>query len=1051
MKFINELRAQGLLKKVSCMTLLFLFCINFGANAQQISVKGTVKSSDDNLPIPGVAILVKGTSNGAVTDFDGNYSIGASIGDQLEFSYLGMETTTVIVSKSQMDVLMNTNLEDLDEVVVVGYGTQKKKEITGAVSQVKADQIDQFVTPDLANALQGQIAGVNVTANSGEPGEQSSIQIRGITSLSGSNTPLFVVDGIPQEGDPRLASNEIETIDVLKDAASAAVYGTRGAAGVILITTKRGKEGQISVDFNTTYGVQRLENTVPLMNTEQQIYFETEAVNYRELTNRSSRTIVTAGPNRPEWLVNDNDFTEMVLVNDAETKSYNLNLSGGTKSFSYNVVGGYFDQDGVLIGSGFKRYNGRATTTYKSDNWNIVGSIGFVSEDRRRASVGLITNAVRYKPYFPELEPGQDVFFTNGNGGVETPLNALAQNFKQKDRQQTDKIIASLSVTRDLAKGLSFTSRVGTNINSSIRNIFRPRFELVDIEDGTSEVDPLKSGVEARASRLSVFSWDNSLNYKFKTNGHNFAFLASAAIDERNYQEFLASRNGVVSNEIEVLNIGSQDERAVSGVNYVRKNVGFLGRMQYNYKGKYLLSALVRRDGSSKFGRDFRWGTFPSISLGWNVSGENFWKPLKPTINNFKIRLSHGTVGNDSFADYTFASTIAGGRDYIFDPTDSSFALGSAVIAYANPVVKWETSVSNNIGVDLGFWKNKLTLTADYYQDDKSDMLFPLRLPGSTGVVATSGGVNRPLSTTVVTNIGDMTNKGLELAANYWANIGASKLNIGATFTKNSNEITKIVDGVEVINNTNSGVLGRPTTVFRVGYEAGAYFLHQTNGVIKTQEELDAYAQLNTGETPEFGDLMYTDQITEDTDGDGIADAGDGIIDDNDRVYSGSGLPDYEIGFNLSWTYRNWDMGMNWYASVGSEIINATKADAFAKARHADLYNMWTPSNPTSNIPFYLDRDGEHPNYNGDTDLWLEDGSYLRLKLITLGYSLPSDVLDNIGLTKLRFYLSAQNALTITGYDGYDPEIGGNVTRRGIDSARYPISALYSFGLNLSF
>ncbi|APU11072.1 hypothetical protein A5M85_12505 [Cellulophaga lytica] len=1017
-------------------TVLLLF-FTFTTIAQNIEVKGTVTSSDDGLPIAGVSVVEKGTTNGVAADFDGNYAINTKIGAILEFSFIGMEPKSIKVTGNKLNVVLDTDLENLDEVVVIGYGTVKKKELTGAVAQVKSEAVEKFITPDLASALQGQVAGVNITANSGEPGEQSSIQIRGITSLSGSNTPLFVVDGIPQQGDPRLSANEIETIDVLKDAASAAVYGTRGAAGVILITTKRGKEGAMRVDFNHSYGIQDLGKNIPLLNTTQQVFFETQIKKYYPQA-------FDPGPNRPEWLNNDNDLRDIVLINNTESKTYNLNISGGTDKFTYNVVGGYFDAGGVLIGSSFKRYNGRANTTYNTKNWKINTSIGYILEDRNRATNSLLTNAIRYKPYFPIIDRESDVFFTEtGQGGVETPLNTLAQNLKRKDNQKIDKINVSLSINRRITDHLDFITRIGANLNNSVRNIFRPRFELFDVTTETSEVDPLKSGVSAESSRLSVFSWDGSLNYKKSFGDHTVTALASTSFDERNFQSFIASRNGVISNEVEVLNNAGQDPLAESGNNYVRKNIGVIGRLQYNYKGKYLLSGLIRRDGSSKFGENYRWGNFPSISGAWNVSSENFWSSLKGTVNNFKIRASHGTVGNDSFNDYQFASVIAGERDYIFDPSDAVVNLGSAVVAYSNPQVKWETSISNNIGIDLGFFKNKFTLTADYYITKKEDMLFPVRLPGSTGVVS-----GQPQN--VILNIGNMTNKGLEIGAQYNEKIGKSKITVGATFTKNSNEITHIVDGVDIIYNSNSNVLGSPVTVFKVGREAASFWLHQTQGTIKTEEQLVEYQKLDSN--ARLGDLIYTDQKTVDTNNDGIADAGDGEITDDDRIYSGSGLPDFEAGLNLTWAYKNFDFSMNWYASVGAEIINGTKADAFTRGRHRDLYNMWTPENPTSNIPFYIDRNGRHPNYDGDTDLWVENGDYLRLKQVSLGYSLDKDMLMKNGISKLRIYFSAQNPLTITGYDGYDPEVGGgNVAQRGLDLSRFPLTSLYSLGINISF
>ncbi|WP_343330708.1 TonB-dependent receptor [Polaribacter staleyi] len=1043
LKFLlkNKILAYSLLS-----LLAVLFC-SFDANAQRITVKGIVTDGIDNSPIPGVSVVVKGTKRGTTSDFDGNYAIKAEIGETLVFAYLGMKNRNVKVARAKHNVKMTSSTEELEEIVVIGYGAVKKKEITGSVSQVKSEDIKQFVTPDIASAMQGQVAGVNITSNSGEPGEQSNIQIRGITSLSGSNTPLFVVDGIPQEGDPRLASNEIETIDVLKDAASAAIYGTRGAAGVILITTKRGKEGKMVVGFDYSSGIQSLGSGTPLMNTEEQLYFETAKADYKYSLGLG---YYTPGPNRAAWLENDNVFSDLVLVDAAKSNSYSIRVSGGQKGFTYSVTGGYQDIDGALLGSSFKRYNGRASTTYDTKNWKINTSIGFTLEDRDRSTSQLITLATRYKPYYPLIDLSSDRFISeSGNSGLTTPLNGLAQALKRTDNQRNDKLNLSLSATRKLTKDLDFTTRIGTNVDNGTRNIFRSKFELFDEETGIAESDPLFSGASAFASRLNVFSVDGFFTYKKKIGQHSFNLLGSVSADERTYQSFTASRNGVLDNSITVLNGSSQDPLADSGVNYVRKNVGFLARAQYNYKGKYLLSAFVRRDGSSKFGENSKWGTFPSVSLAWNVSSEKFWKPLKGTINNFKLRLSRGTAGNDSFNDYQFASTITRELDYIFSETDQSQTLGSAVTSFANPLVKWETSVSSNVGVDLSFLRNKFSVTADYYLTEKSDMLFPVRLPGSAGVIRNSGSQNQ------IRNIGDMTNKGLEVALNYRGSIGEGKINLGLNFTKNENEITKMANGIDIIYNSNSQVLGSPVTVFKVGREAGAFWLKPTDGILSNHTpekaaELLEY-QNNVDSNANAGDLKYIDKLTVDTDNDGIPDAGDGVINDEDREYGGSGLPDFEIGFNTNFSYKNFDLTMNWYGSVGAEIINVTKADAFSRTRHKDLVNMWTPQNPTSQIPFWVERDGRHPNYNGDSDLWVENGDYLRLKLVSLGYTLPKEVAEKIGASKFRLFLSAQNPITITGYDGFDPEVGGNVTRRGIDSARFPITSLYSLGFNLEF
>lgn len=1015
-----------------------LFC-SFDANAQRTTIKGTVVDSADNTPLPGVSVLIKGTTRGSSTDFDGNFSIKAKIGETLVFAYLGMQNKEVKISKTQLNVSLDSDTESLEEIIVVGYGTVKKKELTGAVNRVVTDEIEQFITPDIGSALQGQVAGVNVTASSGEPGEAASIQIRGVTSLIGSNTPLFVVNGIPQIGDPGLSPNEIESIDILKDAASTAVYGARGAAGVVLITTKQGKSGQMSIDFNYTFGLQALgDEATPLMNTESQLFYE---------VNRNAYTSINFEPlvvRFPEWINNDNKFDDYVLNKYAEVKNYNFSVSGGAEKITYNLVGSLYDQDGSIINSNFKRYNGRATTSYNTENWKIDGSLAFTIEKRERSSDGLIVQAGRYRPYFPAIDPNDEYVDGSTNGGVRTPSEALNQALRRQDKGNKDRINASLSVNRKLSESFNFVTRIGVSVTNEIRNIFKPSFTLYDLENDEDITDETKSGVIAISSRTNKFSWDGSLNYKKKFGKHTVSATAALALEEDSFQSFDASIQGVSNNNLLVLDGGTVNQLVNSGYNpdingtsdnYNKKTVGTIARVQYNYKGKYLLSALARYDGSSRFGSEYRWGVFPSLSAAWNISDENFWKPMKATINNFKLRLSHGTVGNDSFADYEYASTIAPFGDYVFDENDNGELFGTTILSYANADVKWETSISNNIGIDLSFLRNKITVTADYYNTQKRDMLFPVTLPGSAGAY---------YDNLLVLNIGDMVNQGFEFATNYKGNVGKSKLKLGATFTTNSNKITKMQDGVTITPNNNVRLVNETAqatvSFIAVGHEAGAFFLYETNGVVQTDEQLAAYKLLEGREDAEKGDLIYVDTNN------------DGKINNADRVYKGSGLPDFEYGFNLNWSLADFDLSMNWYGTVGAEVLNGNKAASYNYERHQDLTNMWTPNNPTSQIPIFRGDAGDHYNYSGLTDYWLENGDYLRLKQISLGYSLPKETATKLGLDKFRLFLTAQNALTFTKYSGYDPEVGSNnVARRGIDNSRYPLAAIYSFGLNINF
>ena len=997
--------------------------------AQKMDVSGTIISAEDDLPLIGVNIIIQGTTTGTTTDFDGNFNLEVEKGTVLVISYTGMRDLTVTATKPVMNIVMESSIAELEEVVVIGYGAVKKKEITGAVAQVKAEELQRVNTSDVASALQGQIAGVNITAASGEPGGTADIQIRGITSLNGSNTPLFVVDGIPQDGDPRLSRNEIETIDVLKDAASASIYGTRGAAGVILITTKQGKAGKTKVSLDTRYGTQQINEGLPLMNTVDQLYVDNLRLQY------VPGAFAPQTDANPEWLNNDTDMRDFVQNDGAITQSYDLGISGGTKEFSYNVVAGLFDQEGILINSGFKRYNARINTNYRKGRWNIRSIAAISTEENNRMDGGLLTLASRFLPYFPDVNLNSEVFETAG-GESQTATDFLIQRLKKTNSFNRDRINGSLNIGFEITKDLRFNTNLGSGITNTRGLEVIPPFSTFDRSTGEVELDPTRNFIEQNSSRARTYSLDAGLTYKKKFGKHNVTALAQFSVDERNFEYFEAGRQGIANGSIQVLNIGTINPYANSGIdgqqNYTIKTLGTIGRLQYNFAGKYLLSASIRRDGSSKFSRDNRWGVFPSVSAAWNVASEDFWEPLSDVSDNFKIRASYGSTGNESFPAYQFSSVVNQGADYIFGGVES---FGAVQTNFANSLVKWETSVQSNIGMDIGFWQNRLTFTADYYNTEKEDMLFPIRLPSSAGTLSGN-------AANLILNIGDMTNKGVELAMNYRGKAGKLNYNLGAVYTKNTNEITSINGTTELIYNSNSAIIlgdGNSTvTTLALGHEVGSYFLFETDGTIKDGEELAAYQDLDP--TARLGDLKYVDLNQ------------DGKITQEDRQYSGSGLADYEVGMNLSLDYRGFDFIMQWYASVGHEIMNGSAAYAFTWRRHEALLNMWTPENPTSNLPIHRSTSKEHVNYAGTTDLWIEDGSYLRLRVATLGYTLPQRFTNRFGVNNFRVYVSAQNPLTFTKYTGFDPEVGGsNVATRGLDLGRYPISKQYLFGLQLDF
>jgi TonB-linked SusC/RagA family outer membrane protein len=1017
------------------LLLSFLALIgSISVQAQEIAVTGTV--TDEGSPIPGVTVLIEGTSTGTVTNSEGRYSINASMGDVLRFSFIGMKTETRTVDSSVIEVEMQSDFVALDEVIAIGYGSVRKKEITGAVARVRSEELENTVSSDLGTALQGQVAGVNVTASSGAPGASSNIQIRGISSISGTNTPLFVVDGIPQEGDPRLSINEIQSIDVLKDAASSAIYGTRGSAGVILITTKKGEKGEMRVNASGSYGIRRITSGTPLLTAEEQTYVD--IVFNRNVNNNHDEEIILPLVQNPYYFQNETNLGDLVFIDNAPTQEYSVNVSGGSEDITYNVVGGYYKEEGIVRNSGFERFNARSNTTYNKNKWSINAGLGISLEEVSNEPSALIAQSVRYFPYQPQFDPDTDTTVESPGAGFSpeaTALNWVMRSLKNEDRAKRDGFNGNINVTYEVIKGLKLSTRLGSNVRNVNRTVFQPVFENYD-SNGQLLNNPKESSITEYSDRWQSLSWDSRISYSKSIRNHNIKALAAYTVEKYTHKGFYGGRYGVADNSIKVINGATVDPFIYSGNDYTNSLIGILGRIQYDFNSRYMLSASIRQDGSSRFSQENRWGIFPSVSAAWNVSEEPFWTGISEIANSLKLRGSYGTTGNQSFAPYSYSSSITQGISYAFGRSGGDVLVnGAAQTAYANALVKWETSVQANVGVDLTLLRNKLTFTADYYNTQKEDMLFPVQLPRSAGVG--SGGNSR-----LTLNVGNMTNIGTELALQYRDKFGPMNFSIAGTFAKNKNEITYMSGDSDFIFTSDGGLISADPnskiTVLAEGYEAGAFFINETDGVVDTEEKLAEYQTIKPD--AQMGDLIYKDAN------------GSGDITDADRVYGGSGLPDFETGLNMNFKYKGFDLNMMWYGSFGHEIMNGSKAAAYSFRRHKDLLYAWSEANPTSSIPAYRGDSKAHVNYAGFTDLWLEDGSFVRLKDITFGYTLPESLNSRLGVGKMRVYVSAQNALTITGYEGFDPEVGGDgVTSRGLDKGNYPVSAFYLVGLKLDF
>ena len=1015
------------------MFFLLSFCV---MNAQK-KVTGQVKD-DTGFPLPGVSVLVVGTNVGVISDFDGNYTISVKDNDVLSFSYVGFKTQSKTVgTATKINISLITDAKTLDEVVInVGYGKQKVKEVTGAVVQVKSDVISRSPVSDISESIQGRVAGVNVQAASGRPGETANIQIRGVGSLLGKLEPLYVVDGVPYESNPNIAPDQVETMDILKDGAAAAVYGVRASNGVILITTKRGKAGNISVDLSTYTGIQNIYSETPLMNTQQQLFADFSVEPVLNSGNLPGYFIVT-----PDLLKNDSDFVKDVQNNNAILRNYNLGISGGTKDLSLSFNTSYFNQDGVLINSGFDRLSSRLNAAFTKGKFKAFATIGLTDENRSQEPFALYEYSIGQKPYQVPLGS----LNISADNVVNIPVDNtiffgfLAKQLKNTDERKVATSNIALNLEYEFLKGLSYKISLSKNKYDYKRKLFIPTYTIYGL-DGS--LNATASTLQAQLTEDYTYSErnviENMLNYNVKFGNHNVTATAVSSYDEYTSKQLSIGAIGFPTNQTQEIGQGYQSKTPSSFVNEYNLS-GLLGRVQYSYDERYLFSASIRRDGSSKFLNN-RYATFPSVSAGWNISEEKFFRNsfLGKNVGSLKLRGSYAQLGNQDVQPYSASTQLETGVNYLFGLSE---VLTSGLIQrrYSNPDLKWETSTSKNIGIDLAMFKNKLTVNVDYYTNDKKDMLLPYQTPNSAGASQPGAeGVYNP----IFINAGKMTNKGVEVAIAYRDKLkNGLRYDLSATFTKNVNNIVDL-NGIE-----RGYPEGRPTvslgsaidqtTFFAVGRPAGSFFLIHNEGVIKTDEQLVEYRKINAGANK--GDLMYKDVD------------GNGTIDEKDRVYSGSGQAKFESGFNMDLGYKNFDLSVQTYFSYGANLFNGSRFYAYTQGRHLEQFNQWSPQNPTSDVPSFKSS-AYSESVRARSDYWLEDGTYLRIRNITLGYSLPSELLDKYGLGKVRLYITGFNPFTFTKYRGYDPEVGGNgISTRGVDGGNYPVTRRFVLGAQFKF
>ncbi|MEM9983570.1 MAG: SusC/RagA family TonB-linked outer membrane protein [Bacteroidota bacterium] len=1001
-----------------------------GALFAQGRVSGKVLSSEDEGPLAGLTVSEQGTTNGALTNDEGEFSLVTETKNPiLVFSYVGFQRQEVAVEgRSVVNISMLPM--SLEEVVVVGYGTQTKREVTGAIVQLGSEEIDKVATSDIATALQGQLAGVSVRNGSGRPGENSQILIRGVTSFqAGGSEPMYVVDGVTYLSNPNITPQEIESIEVLKDGASAAIYGARASAGVIIITTKRGSQG-LHVNLDSYYGIQSIRSGIPLANTIEQLYIT-------DLRQRDQ----TSGVFNPlqfnlDGLDFDTDWYDILQVDNAPIQNYTLNVNGGSKYLNYSVIGTFFNQGGSLLNSNYDKYSLRSNTTFEKGKFKAQTNIGLNISRQDREPFALIFDATRLEPYRRPVASNQDNddLDLNVDGTNPERVAGFAGKLRQESSRDGTQLNGNLQLTYEIFKGFKATANLGGSVNRVTDRLFIPRFDVFDNEGNLNEAagNPntslrLSTGETVRTIAELILTYDRTFG------DHKVRLLGVKNYETANYNWYQTGANFITSVNTPTISNG---EPIVGQQNITESNIdSWVGRAFYSYKSKYSISAVIRRDASSNFGPNNRVGYFPSISGAWNFSEEAFLDGIADVLTLGKIRVGYGTTGSDRIPPYAFSPVVISNVDYPFGNTND-LTSGFTQPGFADPNLKWETNISRNLGIDLEFWSGRAGFTADIYRQDKNDMLLSILTPVSAGATPLAQ-FNRYL-----TNIGDLRNQGYELSAFYTQPIGQrSSIRFSGMLTSNENTVVSLSREGEIIFDGWPNILRRnqtnPVAVLKEGLPVGAFYVFETDGVVKTEEELAAYQILDP--EAQLGDLRYVDTN------------GDSVLNVNDKVYKGTYQPAFEYGLNFDITIRRFDVTLQFYGVQGATVYNGPKQFAYSSKRHKDQVYGWSEANPNSDIPTPRTII-EHPNVQTDTDFFLEDGSFLRLRNVILGYTFNPGMLSKIGVDQLRVYASAQNAITWTQYTGFDPEVSSNNPfNGGLDQGKYPVSTVYRVGLSLKF
>lgn len=1033
-------------------TKLLLFCFSsilFSINlfAQNINVSGKIVD-EIGMPLPGVTISVKGTTNATSSDFDGNYQIKAESNSTLVYTFIGyVKVEETVNGRTSINLSLKPDTQNLEEVIVVGYGTQKKSVVTGAISSVKAKDLENLPITRIEQSLQGRASGVFIASNAGQPGSNSTVRVRGITSIN-NNEPLWVVDGVIVDagGIGFLNQSDIESIEVLKDAASQAIYGARSATGVILVTTKKGKSGKISINYNGFSGTSAPSRKLDLLNGEQY------ATLRNEMSVNGGGQIVFADPSSYGKGTN---WQNAIFNDNASRQGHEISFSGGNDVSNFYISFGLQEQDGIVMSdiSKYIRKNIRINSTHKFFKIFTFGqTLGYSNEknigigNTNNEYGGPLASAINLDPLTPLIvtdpttqpnasDYAQDNAIRDPNGNFYGISNYVTQEMsnplayaqtRMGNFSWADNFVGNAYLEAEIIDGLKIRSTLGAKLAFYGSYSYTPEYYL------NSSSNNLRNSVYQEMNRGFGWNIENTLNYKKIYGAHSFDVL----VGQGAYVEGINRGNGITKFNIAAdnwqdasINADATVENTTAwgseGTHHIVTSL--FSRINYDFNEKYLFTGILRRDGSSKFGANKKYGVFPSFSLGWVASKESFWKENK-IINTLKFRGGYGITGSDQTGDFGFLSSVGGGRNYTVG-TSGSVTPGFSPNAPSNQDLRWEETTQSNFGFDATLL-NDFNLSFDIYNKQTNGMILAQILPGYVG------STGNPQA-----NIGDMSNTGFEIELGYRKKIGDFDISVNGNISTVKNRVNYLSQGVEfrdgpTIQSTAYGTIIRT----QIGQPVNSFFGFKTDGIFQNQAEIDAYVDSN-------GNMIQPNAVPGDFKWRDIN--GDGSIDGDDRTFIGNPLPDLTYGFSFNLKYKEFDLLVFGQGVAGNQIYQGLRRLDIPTANwQTNALNRWTGEGTSNSYPRLTSND-TNSNFSNPSDFYLQDGDYLRIKTIQLGYSLPNKLTDKIGIQKTRIYLTGENLFTFTKYTGYDPEIGGGVM--GIDRGYYPQAKTYMLGINVQF